>query len=61
SIPLATELMSDSALPPRQREVVILRTFTFCNEAYDLAHQRAMARQIGMGSDVHLEEAYQNP
>jgi alkylhydroperoxidase family enzyme len=47
-IPLAEKLMARSILPPKDREVIILRTLVRCGESYDLAHHEFIGRQVGL-------------
>jgi 4-carboxymuconolactone decarboxylase len=51
-IPFAEKLMGDSNLPLRDREILILRTLTLCDESYDLGHHRHIAHLMGMGDEV---------
>ena len=57
-IPLAEQLFLRSSLPPREREILILRAMQLCDEGYDLPHHVVIARDIGM-SDVDIEAARQ--
>jgi 4-carboxymuconolactone decarboxylase len=55
-IPLAEQLFLRSSLPPREREILILRAMQLCDEGYDLPHHIVIARDIGM-SDAEIEGA----
>jgi alkylhydroperoxidase family enzyme len=55
-IPFAEKLMRGSGLPPRDREIIVLRTLALCNEAYDLSHHVLMARGAGL-TDAEIEAA----
>ena len=57
-IPLAEQLFLRSSLPPREREILILRAMQLCDEKYDLPHHVVIARDIGM-SDADIEAARQ--
>jgi 4-carboxymuconolactone decarboxylase len=57
-IPLAEQLFLRSSLPPREREILILRAMHLCDENYDLPHHVVIARGIGM-SDAEIEAARQ--
>jgi 4-carboxymuconolactone decarboxylase len=54
--PLAMQLGREPTIPPRDKEVLILRTSTLCGETYELAHHLFIARQAGM-TDAEIEEA----
>ncbi len=54
--PLAMQLGREPTIPPRDKEVLILRTSTLCGETYEIAHHLFIARQAGM-SDEEIEEA----
>jgi alkylhydroperoxidase family enzyme len=55
-IPFAEQLMRRSNLPPRDREVLVLRTLALCGEAYEAPHHVLIARHIGM-TDAEIEAA----
>jgi 4-carboxymuconolactone decarboxylase len=50
------KVISNSDLPPRDREVVVLRTLQLCNENYELTHNVALARNVGM-TDAEINAA----
>jgi alkylhydroperoxidase family enzyme len=47
-MPLIAKLISDTDLPPRDREVLVLRTLSLCEETYERAHHGLIARAAGM-------------
>jgi 4-carboxymuconolactone decarboxylase len=47
-IPYAEQLMARSSLPPRDREILILRTLRLCNETYDATHHELIGRNVGL-------------
>lgn len=49
-MPLGEKLMAGSELPPRVREILILRTLGLCGETYDTDHHKAIARGVGMSA-----------
>jgi len=55
-IPLIGQLISGSALPPRDREVLILRTLTLSDEVYEYRHHVLIAQKAGM-TDAEIEAA----
>lgn len=55
-IPLIAKLVSGSTLPPRDREIVLLRTLALCDEIYEADHHVLIARNAGM-SDAEIEAA----
>ena len=46
--PFAMHLIQASSLAPREREIVILHTCSFCKATYDVAQHRVIARRAGM-------------
>lgn len=57
-IPLIAKLVGGSELPPRDREILVLRTLALCGEVYEAAHHGAIARAAGL-SDAEIEAAGQ--
>jgi alkylhydroperoxidase family enzyme len=55
-IPFVDKLMSRSLLPPRDREILILRTLSLCDESYEENHHVRIASTLGM-SDAEVEAA----
>src|SRR5262249_25992160 len=47
----ARHILSKSSLPPRQREIVILRTGFLCKAEYEWGHHVAIARDAGLAGD----------
>jgi 4-carboxymuconolactone decarboxylase len=50
-IPFLAQLIENSKLPPRERELVCLRILSLCGETYELGHHRTIARNGGMSED----------
>jgi alkylhydroperoxidase family enzyme len=47
-------LIAGSDLPPRDREVLVLRTLALCDEVYEFNHHVLIARGAGMtDADIH--------
>jgi alkylhydroperoxidase family enzyme len=55
-IPLIEKLIPGSSLPPRDREVLVLRTLALCEEVYEAHHHVLIARKAGM-TDAEIEAA----
>lgn len=55
-MPLIAKLIAGSDLPPRDREVLVLRTLALCGETYETAHHELIARGAGM-SDAEIAAA----
>jgi len=55
-IPLIAKLIPGSSLPPRDREILVLRTLTLCDEVYEATHHVAIARSAGM-TDAEIRMA----
>jgi 4-carboxymuconolactone decarboxylase len=49
-VPYVDKLMSKSLLPPRDREILILRTLVLCDESYEEHHHVRIARTLGMSA-----------
>jgi len=49
-IPFVDKLMSRSLLPPRDRDILILRTLGLCDEAYEENHHVRIASTLGMSA-----------
>jgi 4-carboxymuconolactone decarboxylase len=49
-IPFVEKLMSRSLLPPRDREILILRTLGLCDESYEEDHHVRIASALGMSA-----------
>lgn len=50
-VPLIAKLIPGSALPPRDREILVLRTLALCDETYEAHHHVLIARNAGMTVD----------
>jgi len=55
-MPLIAKLIAGSDLPPRDREVLVLRTLALCAETYETAHHALIARGAGL-SDAEIAAA----
>ncbi len=49
-VPYVDKLMSKSLLPPRDREILILRTLVLCDESYEEHHHVRIAGTLGMSA-----------
>ncbi len=49
-IPYLTKLMAESLLPPRDREILILRTLGLCRESYEEHHHLSIGQAVGMSA-----------
>lgn len=49
-IPFVDKLMGRSLLPPRDREILILRTLGLCDESYEEDHHVRIARTLGISA-----------
>ncbi|CAN7195028.1 carboxymuconolactone decarboxylase family protein [Phenylobacterium sp. LjRoot225] len=47
-MPMGEKLMRGSDLPPRDREILVLRTVELCRDTYEAAHHVLIARNLGM-------------
>jgi alkylhydroperoxidase family enzyme len=50
-VPLIAKLIPGTALPPRDREILVLRTLALCDETYEAHHHVLIARNAGMTDD----------
>ena len=55
-IPLIAKLVGGSTLPPRDREIVLLRTLAQCDEVYEADHHVLISRNAGL-NDSEIEAA----
>jgi 4-carboxymuconolactone decarboxylase len=55
-MPLIGKLISGSDLPPRDREILVLRTLALCEEVYETQHHILIARKAGM-TEAEIEAA----
>ena len=51
-IPYVDKLMSQSLLPHRDREILILRTLALCDESYEEDHHVRIAESLGMSAGL---------
>lgn len=52
-LPYIDKVIRGSNLPPRDREIVVLRLLALCDEVYELHHHEMIARNAGM-SDAEI-------
>ena len=55
-VPLIAKVIPHSDLPPRDRQVIALRTLSFSNEVYEVTHQVEISRNAGL-SEAEIEAA----
>jgi 4-carboxymuconolactone decarboxylase len=55
-MPLIAKVISGSNLPPRDREILVLRTLALCDEVYESHHHASIARNAGV-TDSEIEQA----
>jgi 4-carboxymuconolactone decarboxylase len=46
--PFCIQLLTESVFPPRERELLIIRTASLCGSAYELAHHRRLGAEVGL-------------
>jgi alkylhydroperoxidase family enzyme len=46
--PFCLQLLAHSVFPPRERELLIIRTAALCGSAYELEHHLALGAQAGL-------------
>jgi 4-carboxymuconolactone decarboxylase len=51
-VPYVDKLMSQSMLPHRDREILILRTLVLCDESYEEHHHVRIAEALGMSAGL---------
>src|SRR5258708_32080158 len=47
-VPLIKKVVSDSKLPPRDRQVLCLRTLTLGNDVYEVTHHELISKSAGL-------------
>lgn len=47
-VPLIKKVVSDTALPPRDRQVLCLRTLTLGNDVYEVTHHELISKSAGL-------------
>lgn len=55
-LPYIDKVIRGSNLPPRDREVIVLRLLALCDEVYELRHHEMIARTAGM-TDAEIAAA----
>ena len=55
-VPLIAKLIAGSDLPPRDRQILVLRTLGLCDEIYEAHHHVLIARNAGM-TEAEIETA----
>lgn len=56
-VPHIAALIAQSTLPPRDREIVVLRILALCEETYELHHHRMIAANNTGMSEAEIEAA----
>jgi alkylhydroperoxidase family enzyme len=56
-LPLIKKLIPDSNLPPRDRQILVLRTLSLYDEVYELTHQVMISRHNAGMTDADIEMA----
>ena len=47
-MPFCTQLLAHSVFPPRERELLIIRTASLCGSAYELEHHLRLGAKVGL-------------
>src|SRR5882757_4515031 len=47
-LPFCMRLLTNSAFPPRERELLIIRTAWLCGSAYELEHHLRLSADVGL-------------
>jgi alkylhydroperoxidase family enzyme len=55
-MPFGEQLMARTSLPPRDRQILIVRTSALCDEEYELFHHANISRNVGL-TDAEIEAA----
>ncbi len=55
-VPYLAQLITNSKLPPREREVVCLRSLELCGDVYEQHHHKTIAGNVGM-TGQEIEDA----
>jgi alkylhydroperoxidase family enzyme len=50
-VPFIEKVIADTKLPPRERQIVVLRTLALADETYELHHHRVISRNAGMSEE----------
>jgi 4-carboxymuconolactone decarboxylase len=50
-MPFCTQLLAHSVFPPRERELLIIRTASLCGSAYELTHHLRLGAEAGLSGD----------
>jgi 4-carboxymuconolactone decarboxylase len=59
-LPFGTQILFKSTLPPRERELLILRIGHLCNAKYEFHHHVAIGKQAGL-TDEDIQSIQQGP
>lgn len=54
--PLIAKVIPHTALPPRDRQILVLRTLALCNEHYESTHHETISHNAGL-TDADIEAA----
>jgi alkylhydroperoxidase/carboxymuconolactone decarboxylase family protein YurZ len=55
-MPFGEQLMARTSLPPRDRQILIVRTCALCSEDYETGHHVNIARNVGL-TDAEIDAA----
>ena len=58
-VPVIAKVIPQSELPPRDREIIVLRILARCDELYEATHHATIARNAGL-TDADIEAARTN-
>lgn len=50
-VPLIKKVVADTNLPPRDRQVLCLRTLTLGNDVYEVTHHEFISQTVGLSQD----------
>jgi alkylhydroperoxidase family enzyme len=50
-VPFIEKVIADTRLPPRDRQIVVLRTLALADETYELHHHAVISRNAGMSGE----------
>jgi alkylhydroperoxidase family enzyme len=50
-VPYIEKVIADTKLPPRDRQIVVLRTLALADETYELHHHKVISRNAGMSEE----------
>jgi alkylhydroperoxidase family enzyme len=50
-VPFIEKVIAGTKLPPRERQIVVLRTLALAEETYELHHHKVISRNLGMSEE----------